>query len=120
MVGCGAIVVVVVVVIEVERKSLILRGKQKSEQKIHERFFLITQKRKTHTHTHTHARTLFTNNNAECGIVCSQERRRRARASERYDQTMRGDARHERWFCYIKSYLKCVLCFVSWTQKSRT
>lgn len=52
MVGCGAIVVVVVVVIEVERKSLILRGKQKSEQKIHERFFLITQKRKTHTHTH--------------------------------------------------------------------
>ena len=98
MVGCGAIVVVVVVVIEVERKSLILRGKQKSEQKIHERFFLITQKRKTHTH----ARTLFTNNNAERGIVCSQERRRRARASERYDQTMRGDARHERWFVTLK------------------
>ena len=63
------------------------------------------RRKKRHKKKHTHTRTLFTNNNAERGIVCSQERRRRARASERYDQTMRGDARRERWFCYIKSYL---------------
>ena len=102
---------------EVEREKKfdfdILRGNNKVvNKKYTNNFFLIT-KRKTHTHTHahTHTRTLLTNNNAERGIVCSQERRRRARASERYDQTMRGDARRERWFCYIKSYLKlfCVL-----------
>ena len=73
-------------------------------------FFWSQKERHTHIFT-PYTRTLLTNNNAERGIVCSQERRRRARASERYDQTMRGDARRERWFCYIKSYLKlfCVL-----------
>ena len=87
---------------EVERKTFdfdVLRGNKVNKKYTNDFFF---DHKKKDTHTHTHTRTLFTNNNAERGIVCSQERRRRARASERYDQTMRGDARHERWFVTLK------------------
>jgi hypothetical protein len=86
-----------------------LRGKQNkvgvNKKYTNERFFFARSQKERDIHIFT-PYTLFTlltnNNNAERGIVCSQERRRRARASERYDQTMRGDARHERWFVTLK------------------